>query len=154
MIQELEIPAQTQTTTQIESVVAALAETWNRHDIAGYAALFSEDADFVNVVGMHWRGRKEIEACHVRLHETIFRDTKVRCADWSVRLIREDVALAHISCQMIGAKGLENWKVPEVRRTEMSLVLVPSARSEHGWSITALHNTEVVPVSMSQLDGK
>jgi uncharacterized protein (TIGR02246 family) len=150
MIQELENSTQ----IQIESIAAALAETWNRHDMAAYAALFCEDADFVNVVGMHWRGRKEIEACHVRLHETIFRETKVRCVDWSFRMLREDVALAHVSCQMIGAKGLENWKVPEVRRTEMSLVLVPSVRSEHGWLIAALHNTEVVPVSMSQLDGK
>ncbi len=150
MIQELEVSAQ----TQMENIVAALAETWNRHDMAGYAALFSEDADFVNVVGMHWRGRREIEACHVRLHETIFRDSHVRCADWSVRMFREDVALVHISCQMIGAEGLENWKVAEVRRTQMSVVLVPAERSRYGWEITALHNTEVVPLSMSQLDGK
>ena len=150
MIQELEVPTQ----TQIESIVAALAETWNHHDMAAYAALFSEDADFVNVVGMHWRGRKEIEACHVRLHETIFRDSQVRCVDWRVRMIREDVALVHIACQMIGAEGLENWKVADVRRTQMSVLLVPAERSRHGWEIAALHNTEVVPLSMSQLDGK
>lgn len=47
---------------QIFSIVKALSESWNNHDAATYASQFAEDADFVNVVGMHWRGRAEIEA--------------------------------------------------------------------------------------------
>ena len=36
---------------QIANVVAALADSWNRHDMVAYAAQFTEDADFVNVIG-------------------------------------------------------------------------------------------------------
>ena len=51
--------------SQIANVVDGLTESWNRHDMEAYAAQFAEDADFVNVIGMHWRGRAEIEARHV-----------------------------------------------------------------------------------------
>jgi len=49
---------------QIANVVAALVDSWNRHDMATYAAQFTENADFVNVLGMHYGGRPEIEARH------------------------------------------------------------------------------------------
>jgi hypothetical protein len=45
-------------TASVKSVVASLAESWNRHDMA--AAAFCEDADFVNAIGilMHSRARR------------------------------------------------------------------------------------------------
>jgi uncharacterized protein (TIGR02246 family) len=35
----------------------AFAEAWNRHDAQGLAALFSPNANFVNVVGLWWKNR-------------------------------------------------------------------------------------------------
>jgi uncharacterized protein (TIGR02246 family) len=51
--------------SEIFLVIKALSDSWNSHDMANYAAQFTEDADFVNVVGMHWRGRQQIETMHV-----------------------------------------------------------------------------------------
>jgi uncharacterized protein (TIGR02246 family) len=62
-------------TASVKSVVASLAESWNRHDMAAFAAAFCDDADFVNVIGMHWQGRQEIEAKHAQTHRTIFRNS-------------------------------------------------------------------------------
>jgi uncharacterized protein (TIGR02246 family) len=150
MNQVLETPA----TTKIEGFVHAVIDAWNRHDMRAYAACFTQDADFVNVVGMHWRGRPEIEACHIRLHETVFRDTSLRTLEWTVRFLGPEVGLVHISWEMTGAVGTENWQVPKVRHGVMTLVLVPAAEAEFGWLATSAHNTEVVPLSMSELDGK
>jgi uncharacterized protein (TIGR02246 family) len=150
MIQVLELPA----TVQIAGLIDALRDSWNRHDMKAYAALFEEGADFVNVVGMHWNGRAEIEAVHIRLHETIFRNTSLSDVKSTIRLLTPEIALVHVAWEMHGAEGLENWQVPEVRHGHMSLVLIANPKAEHGWLITALHNTEVVPVSMSDLDKK
>ena len=38
----------------------AQAESWNNHDARAYAALFTPDADVVNVLGWHWKGRREL----------------------------------------------------------------------------------------------
>jgi len=147
MIQVLEPPA----AAQLQGIVNSMEEAWNRHDLKAYAALFEEDADFVNVVGMHWKGRGEIEAAHIRLHETIFRDTAIRALNFGVRMLTAEIALCHVTWEMKGAHSLENLPMQQVRRGVMSLILRPAPKSEHGWLIANLHNTEVVNISMSDL---
>ncbi|WP_245493329.1 MULTISPECIES: SgcJ/EcaC family oxidoreductase [unclassified Mesorhizobium] len=60
-----------------EDAAIAFADAWNRHDMEDFGALFSEDANFVNVVGMWWKNRSEIEAAHRATHETMFRDSRL-----------------------------------------------------------------------------
>ena len=64
--------------TAIGSTLAGFTESWNRHDTQAMAALFTPDADFVNVLGMHFKGVNEIEAVHDELHRTRFRHTRVQ----------------------------------------------------------------------------
>ena len=47
----------------------ALQDAWNRGDAAGYASLFTDDADFVAWNGSHGRGRQAIEDGHRRLFD-------------------------------------------------------------------------------------
>jgi uncharacterized protein (TIGR02246 family) len=130
-------------TASVKAVVSALAESWNRHDMTAYAAAFSENADFVNVIGMHWRGRQEIGVKHAEVHRTIFRNSTLQIVEQSVRFLSPGIAVAHASWQMKGAEGLPGWNVPETRRGIMTCILVKEADR---WLITAAHNTDIVPV--------
>lgn len=56
----------------------AFADAWNRDDMDDFSSLFCEDANFVNVVGMWWKNRREIEAAHRATHETMFRDSRLK----------------------------------------------------------------------------
>ena len=47
----------------------ALQDAWNRGDAAGYASLFTDDADFVAWNGSRGRGRQAIEDAHRRLFD-------------------------------------------------------------------------------------
>jgi uncharacterized protein (TIGR02246 family) len=47
-----------------EELVERFARAWNKGDAGGIASLFTSDADFVNVVGLWWRSREEIERAH------------------------------------------------------------------------------------------
>ena len=111
--------------------------------MAAFAAAFSEDADFVNVVGMHWRGRQEIEAKHTVTHRTIFRNSNLQIVEQSVRFLSPSIALAHVWTQLKGAEHLPGRDVPATRRTLMTCVLVKEADR---WLIRAAHNTDIVPV--------
>ena len=53
---------------QVERFVSA----WNEHDMRALSRLFADDADFVNVVGIWWKSRREIEAAHAATHQTLF----------------------------------------------------------------------------------
>lgn len=44
-------------TSEVTHVVNAFADAWNRHDMEAFAQLFAADAEFVNVVGLWWKGR-------------------------------------------------------------------------------------------------
>jgi hypothetical protein len=49
--------------TGVDTVVSAVVEAWNRHDMKAYSAQFTEDADFVNVVGMHFADAPGSKPC-------------------------------------------------------------------------------------------
>ncbi|WP_245521431.1 SgcJ/EcaC family oxidoreductase, partial [Mesorhizobium sp. M3A.F.Ca.ET.175.01.1.1] len=65
------------TVSKPEDAATAFADAWNRHDMGDLAALFSEDANFVNVVGVWWKSRSEIEGAHRATHETMFRESRL-----------------------------------------------------------------------------
>jgi hypothetical protein len=39
---------------------AEYAVSWNRHDMAAFGRLFTENCDYVNIAGVHWKGVQEI----------------------------------------------------------------------------------------------
>ncbi|MCG5220857.1 SgcJ/EcaC family oxidoreductase [Streptosporangium sp. KLBMP 9127] len=53
--------------TEITGLLTRLAEAWNAGDATAYAALFTEDADYITFDGTHSEGRAAIESSHRRL---------------------------------------------------------------------------------------
>ena len=47
---------------------------WNTHDMKSLATLFRKDAEFINIVVMHWHGCKDIVAALTVFYETIFKN--------------------------------------------------------------------------------
>lgn len=54
--------------TEVTQVVRAFADCWNRHDMHAFGELFDPNAEFVNVVGLWWKGRDEITKAHALTH--------------------------------------------------------------------------------------
>ena len=128
---------------QIESVINNLVDSWNRHDMAMYGAQFADDADFVNVLGMHWHGRSAIEEQHAVVHRTIFRDSILKVLDYSLRPLAPDAILALIRWEMTGHQTPPGVRFEKVRHGIITGIFV---EREERWVIGAFQNTEVVPV--------
>ena len=131
---------------KIAATLAVLEESWNRHDMIVYAAQFTPDADFVNVLGMLQRGRPAIEAQHVAIHKTFFRNSRIQTLDQSIRFLTPEVAVAHVTWQMTGHETpqVNEWHLPAIRKGILTAVLVSQGEL---WRIAALHNTDSVPVA-------
>jgi uncharacterized protein (TIGR02246 family) len=130
-----------QTSTEVRTVegtLEALCDTWNIHDMDGIAALFAVDADFVNVVGMRFKGRDEIATAHRELHKDRFANTRIKQLQYSVQYLSDSIALAHVRWEMTGdpAAGANG-----LRRGTMSHVLV---RKNGEWRFRATQNTDIV----------
>jgi uncharacterized protein (TIGR02246 family) len=125
---------------EVNRVVAAFADTWNRHDIGALAELFAPDAEFVNVVGMWWKGRTEIKQAHEFTHSTIFRNSRLTIADASIRLPTPELAIARARWRLEGHTSPEGATLPP--RDGILVYLV--ALKDGKWSIIDTQNTDVI----------
>lgn len=125
-----------------EAVADGFAAAWNRHDTKALAALFSDRADFVNVIGLHWRGRVEIERAHAEIHATRMKESRLTVLGRSARVLRPGVAVVHADWELVGDTGIEGKPLPP-RRGVLSFVVV---QAEGGWRIESAQNTDVVPI--------
>jgi uncharacterized protein (TIGR02246 family) len=105
--------------------------------------LFADDVVFIKVVGMKHKGLAAVELEFQWLHGGMMRNTHCRMLERDIRILAPGVAVAHVNWEMTGAESLHGWTPSEVRRGEITDVLV---ETRQGWRVTTFQNTEVVPV--------
>jgi uncharacterized protein (TIGR02246 family) len=118
----------------IDDIVAKLEGAWNALDGAAFAAPFAADADFVNIRGEHFRGRAAIAAGHAEIFRTIYAGSRNQLAVETARLLRPDVALAHVHAVL----DVPHGPLAGRHSARFSLVLT---KESGGWQIAAFHNT-------------
>ncbi|MBC7921188.1 MAG: SgcJ/EcaC family oxidoreductase [Ferruginibacter sp.] len=87
----------------IEAQVDAFFTSWNKHDFSDMENYVAKDCDFVNIVGMHWKGREEVQYAHQASHEQIFKDIPLEKRSVTVRFLKPDCAIAHVLMHLMGA---------------------------------------------------
>lgn len=134
-------------TVAVTKVVNAFAEAWNQHDMHAFAELFAEDAQFVNVVGLWWKGRMQIKDAHVYTHSTMFKHSKLTFHETEVRLPVPQVAIARTHWRLEGHLSPNGQALPP--RT--GLLLNVLVKDEDGnWSIVDSQNTDIVEGALSR----
>ncbi len=96
----------------VAAVIGAYVDTWNRHDVDGLAALFAEDADYVNVVGNWMRGRDGVFEEHELSHRTMFAASRLSVDEPVVRLLAPGVASAHTVSHLVGHRDPRGREAP------------------------------------------
>jgi uncharacterized protein (TIGR02246 family) len=115
-------------------------EAFNRHE-GPQAAVYTPDADFVNVYGMWRKGPAEIEGRQKERMGTVLRNAKITLIDLRIRFIRPDVAIVHQKHEMSGMLDAEGKTMPPHQELGVRVMV-----KEHGkWLTTAFHNTIVRP---------
>lgn len=126
----------------VRAVASSFVDTWNRHDMQAFAAVFADDADFVNVIGLWWQGRAEIQREHEALHATRMKNSYLAANETAVRFLRPDVAVVHVRWELVGDTGLEGEPLPP-RKGILTQVL---AKQGDRWLITSAQNTDILPL--------
>lgn len=123
----------------VGNLAVEIETAWNTHDMARFARCFGVDADFVNVGGMWWRGRPEIEERHAESHRGRFSRSRIELHVAATRTIAPGVAVAHIRWALVGHEPSGPRRTVEPRHGIWTWVL----RDVDGRvEIVAGHNTD------------
>ncbi len=127
----------------IRTVVKEYGAAWNRHDMAALAELFTDDAHWINIVGMHWPGKSAVVTGHEAFHRTFFQTTDIELANIEIRAIAPGVAAAVVLLQVGPFTPPDGARRP-ASDDRLSLILT---KREGCWRITQGHNTVIDPAA-------
>ena len=119
----------------IRANVKLLETGWNTKSGALFAKPFAEDADYVVINGMYFKGRAAIATAHQQIFDTVFKDTTVALTVKQIRFLRPDVAVVHVNGHRTG---------PTKELEQDALVTLVMTKERDGWTIAAFQNTAVV----------
>ncbi|MEO8541437.1 MAG: SgcJ/EcaC family oxidoreductase [bacterium] len=129
----------TDDTTEIATALMRQLEVaWNRADGPGFAAPFTDDADFVDIRADYHKGRPEIAEGHVRILTGIFKDSVNKY---------ELLAARELAPGVIGAQVRSTLQVPTGPMAGENRAVFSFVAVKHGeqWQIEQFHNTLAPP---------
>lgn len=121
----------------IRSVVTRFEQAWNTHDMNILGAISTDDVDFVNVAGQHWKGRAEVVKQHADRHLVRFKNSVWTTKAAQVQFLRPDMALVHIDWETRGDLDFDLKPWPP-RKGIFSWVMVKSGTD---WRLRSAQNT-------------
>ena len=126
--------------TAINKQVDAMIYSWNHHNYDDLKNYTTEDTDWVNVVGMWWKGRKESQYAHQTVHNTMFKTSVCEKKSVALRFLTKDVAIVHLAWHFSGGGPMPDGREPVPADGLAQLVYV----KKHGkWLMTAGENVNV-----------
>ena len=125
----------------VRAIVSEFANTWNRHDMQAMHELNTEDVEWINVSGHHWRGNAAVSTGHDAIHRTIFAKTDMSIQDTAIRAIAPGVAIA-VATMTFGPVIIPSGEERSELKTRGSFILV---KHDGTWKIAHFHNTSVDP---------
>ena len=129
-----------QATTEVTSIVNSFSEIWNRHDMAAFAELFASDAEFVNVVGLWWKGKEEIRGAHEFTHSTMFKNSRLTILDTVIRFPVQTIAIARSKWLLEGHVIPDGASLPPRNGILVNVL----AQISCTWKIIDLQNTDII----------
>ncbi len=130
--------AQTTTTADelsIRDFYRQMIDAWNRGSGEGFAAPFSETADFITFEGIHLKGRKEIAAFHQQAFDTVIKGTRLGGEVNFIRFVNSQLALMLVDIKIM-LPGQSETSPP---RDSLPLYVV--TKGNEGWQVEGLLNT-------------
>lgn len=125
--------------TAIRQVFTDYETAWNSHDMKAFVKLFRDDAEAINVVGMHWRGKAAIEKSHTIYHEILFKNHSIKTDDVQIRSLGHGHAIAVVTTTN-DAFTTPDGAIMSKAQNRQTYVLT---KGEDGWKVVHFHNVRV-----------
>ena len=122
-----------------EAPARAMISAWNAHDMKAMGEIFTPDAEWINVVGMHWVGRDQIMFAHTAFHNTMFKTNQQALVSLTTRRLSSHVAILFMEAEQDAYMTPSGHEQPKAL-DRLTIVVV---RQPEGWKIVQGQNTIV-----------
>jgi uncharacterized protein (TIGR02246 family) len=125
----------------VRALVNEFANTWNRHDMQAMHELDTEDVEWINVVGHHWRGKTTVTKGHAAIHKGMYAQVSMSVESAAIRSIAPAVAVA-VATMHFGPSldPRHSWVVAAKTRGSFTMV-----KRDGIWKIAHFQNTVIDP---------
>jgi uncharacterized protein (TIGR02246 family) len=124
----------------IRAILDRQRDAWNKHDMEAFVADTMPDVDWINVVGMHWRGRETVRRAHAVVHKGLFANSRMLHSQSELRQIAPNVVIeTHID--RIEGVGLRPDGKPYP--DDGNLITMVFVKSGGAWRIAHAHNVHI-----------
>jgi uncharacterized protein (TIGR02246 family) len=125
----------------VRALVNEFANTWNRHDMKAMHELDTEDVEWINVVGHHWRGKTTVTKGHVAIHKGMYAQVSMSVESATIRSIAPTVAVA-VATMHFGSSPDPRYAWVVAAKTRGSFTMV---KRDGIWKIAHFQNTVIDP---------
>lgn len=123
---------------KVRQLLDRYADAWNTSDMDAMSKLYTDDVHWVNIVGMHWRGKAQVDRAHRVFFDVMFKGVPLKLEEIeSVNALPGGAVVAVVRWSVGAFKTPVGEQLPP-SRDRMSLVLVP-----HGQSLLISHGANV-----------
>lgn len=124
-----------------EDLPKLFVEYWNQRRPDLMAALFEEDADFINVVGLWWNNRQDIFKAHDYGLKMIFKNSVLSIIKLKTKMLSQKSAVVHVKMKLEGQTPIAGEK-GGTRRTVFTFIVRQDY--EGIWWAVSAQNTDIV----------
>ena len=130
-----------QDAAQIHAALQGMNDAWNRHDMTAFVSYMADDVEWVNVVGMWWKGKAQVYQAHQAYHQTIFKDRQLHQPERvELKLLTPDCILVTMIARADGFTTPSGHVEPPGRSVLTELFVKRGER----WLLAQGHNTTIV----------
>jgi uncharacterized protein (TIGR02246 family) len=123
----------------VRAIIDRQTDAWNKHDMAAFVADAMPDVDWINVVGMHWKGRDAVMKAYVLLHTGMFESSHMLTPE--VTMMREIAPNVIVETHVNRIEGVGALPSGAAYPTNGNLLTLVIVKTQSGWRIAHAHNT-------------
>ena len=124
---------------EIRQLITEMTAGFNRHDGRAASSMYLPNATLVTVRGEMMDGQAAIEKGLTSIFETRARNATLRTLNVTIRFLRPDVALAHVTNELSGLVAPDGQPLPSQQGLSLR------TKQDGHWKVAAFHNTMIRP---------
>jgi uncharacterized protein (TIGR02246 family) len=134
----------------IQTTLDAFGSTLTKMDFDAFSTLFTDDADFVNIVGMHWHGKAQIVKAHRVVFTTRYKGVPQHIAESSYGALAPGLVLVTSTIKMDDYTAQDGKRMTD---NQFRMTWVMEKQGER-WLIRSAANTIIDTVAAPHDPGK